>query len=435
MTTPPGDGRPPDPWAGAPLRPPEPLRPPDPWAAKTARATSKGAATPFLILVAVAALLGALFAAVSTGDFISHLDRQIHSIHCSFIPGAGAELGDSGCRTVMLSPYSSLFRAALWGGLPISLLALAVFAYLLMHAARSLLSAATFTRYEAAYLVVAAALPVVMSALYAYIAVSRVGAVCKLCIGVYASSGVLFLAAALAYIRAEPAPRGARLPVLRYVGWFGEGVAYVALLSLAYVLFAPVSPKTVTGCGTLAKRGDADIMIPLPSARTGTPAIVVLDPLCPACKGFDERMRASDLYAGLQVQAVLFPLDSACNWMVKDSLHPGACAVSEAMLCAKGAADDILQWAFDNQEALRTTAGKDDDAVRRQITERFPQVKGCLGSGAIKNQVNKSLRWAVANALPVLTPQLFIADRRVCDEDTDLGLEYTVAGMTQAKGS
>ena len=41
----------------------------------------------------------------------------------------------------------------------------------------------------------------------------------------------------------------------------------------------------------------------------------------------------------------------------------------------------------------------------------------------------KSLRWAVANALPVMTPQLFVDGKRLCDEDTDLGLEYTLTQM------
>ena len=430
MTTlPPDDGRPPDPWAG------RPMRPPDPWAAHAPRARGTAAAKPFLALAAAAALVGVVFAAVSTSDFVNHLDRQVHSIHCSFIPGAGAEIGESGCRTVMLSPYSSVLRDSLWGGLPISLLALAVFAYLTMHLARTLLSAAPFTTNDARYLLAATALPVVMSVIYAYIAVNLVGAVCKLCVGVYASSAVLFLAAVAAWSRAEPSPADAAMPLGRYARWCAEGVVYVALLSGAYVLVAPISPKTATGCGTLVKRGEGDIMIPLQTASGGTPAIVVLDPLCPACKGFDERMRVSDLYGTLQVQAVLFPLDSACNWMVKDSLHPGACAVSEAMLCAQEGAHEILDWAFAHQEELRAMAAQSDAAVRRRIEQQFPRVRGCLGSGAIKNRVNKSLRWAVANALPVLTPQLFIGERRVCDEDTDLGLEYTIARMTRATGS
>ena len=381
------------------------------------------------MFVAAVSILGAVFAGVSTSDFISHLDRQVHAIHCSFIPGAGAEIGESGCRTVMLSPYSSLFREMLWGGLPISLLALAVFAYLVMHTARLLLSSKAVTRHDSLYLVAAAMLPVVMSVVYGFISFNKIGALCKLCVGVYATSGALFVGALLAHANAEPLPQGTRVPMTRYARWFGEGVLYVAVLSLAYVMFAPTSAKSLQGCGTLVKKGASGIMIPIGGARSGTPAIAVLDPLCPACKGFDERLRASAVFNRLNIEAVLFPLDSSCNWMVKKSLHPGACAVGEAMLCDKEGAADVLSWAFQNQEELRQSASQDDAPVRQRIEKQFPKVKGCLGSTNIKNQMNKSLRWAVANALPVLTPQLFIGDKRVCDEDTDLGLEYTIATM------
>ncbi len=73
--------------------------------------------------------------------------------------------------------------------------------------------------------------------------------------------------------------------------------------------------------------------------------------------------------------------------------------------------------------------------MRRQITKKFPHVKGCLGSNKVKSKLRNSLRWGVANALPVLTPQLFVGDKRICDEDTDLGLEFTLTAMLkEAKG-
>ena len=55
----------------------------------------------FLIAGVVAAIAGLAFAGVSTADFIEHLDRQVHSIHCSFIPGAAKEV-ENGCKTVMM---------------------------------------------------------------------------------------------------------------------------------------------------------------------------------------------------------------------------------------------------------------------------------------------------------------------------------------------
>ena len=39
------------------------------------------------------------------------------------------------------------------------------------------------------------------------------------------------------------------------------------------------------------------------------------------------------------------------------------------------------------------------------------------------------MRWVVANNIRVLTPQLFSDNVKLCDEDVDLGLEYTLSVM------
>jgi uncharacterized membrane protein len=394
-------------------------------------------ARPVLLALAGVALLGAAFSAVSTSDFIQHLDRQFHAIHCSFIPGAGRETAESGCRTVMMSAYSSVFRESLWGGLPISLLALAVFAYL-VHRGVSFGLGTRFTRREGSFLIAATALPVVMSAIYGVLAAVKVEATCKLCVGVYACSAAGFALALIASRRAgedegEVGLAGA------WTRWFLEGTAYVATLVVLYLSFVPIATRAREGCGTLVKPDDPNgIFVPL--ARGGsatvkrTPAIELLDPLCPACRAFDERLQAAESLADrLELRAVLFPLDSSCNWMVKESVHPGACAVSEAILCDRDHAREILDFAFQHQDEFRGEAKDGDASLRSRLDQRFPKLKGCLGSAPIRNKLNKSLRWAVANALPLLTPQLFVDKRRVCDEDTDLGLEYTLAGMLRAE--
>lgn len=385
-------------------------------------------ATPWIWANAGFALFGGLFAGVSTSDFVSHLDRQVHSIHCSFIPGAGQQLGDSGCRTVMMSPYSSIFRGSMWGGLPISLLALAVFAYL-VYRASDFATKEVATKSETGFLVVASLLPVSMSVIYGVISATEIGALCKLCMGIYATSAALLGTALLAHSRADPKVIDASK---RHARWFLEGVAYVLVMTVVYVAFAPIPEKSAEGCGSLVKPEDPNgVMIPL--GGRGTAAIAVIDPLCPSCKAFDRRLEASGLADRMKTSAVLFPLDAKCNWMVKESLHPGACAVSEAMLCDADAAPRILAWAFENQELLIETAKVDERKLRKKIEAQFPSVGGCLGGAKIKNKLNKSLRWAVANALPVLTPQLFVGGRRVCDEDTDLGLEYTLTKMLEAR--
>lgn len=397
-----------------------------------------------LAFALVAALAGAWFAGVSTADFVSHLDRDVHAIHCALAPGAKAELGESGCRTVMLSPYSSWFRESWWGGIPVSLFAFAVFAFLAYRSAH-LLARGRAQRSEAFFLLAATALPVVMSSIYAYLAVYRVGSVCTVCTGMYIASGAAFVGALVAFLMAErPAAADGSGP-RRFALGFGEGCAFVGALALVYVGFVPEAEadKGAAGCGTLVQPGDpASVMVSLSATGGGTPAIELLDPLCPSCRAFDSRLAASGLDAKLSLRGVLFPLDSSCNWMVPQSLHPGACAVSEAVLCAAGKAErpgndaagrEVLEWAFANQEALLDLAKNDEPALRKRLVQQFPAVDGCLGGTVVKNKLVKSLRWAVENALPVLTPQLFVNGTRMCDEDTDLGLEYTLSRML-AKG-
>jgi hypothetical protein len=52
-----------------------------------------------------------------------------------------------------------------------------------------------------------------------------------------------------------------------------------------------------------------------------------------------------------------------------------------------------------------------------------------VGSAEARSKLNKSMRWAVSHNIRVLTPQLFVDNVKLCDEDVDLGLEYTLANM------
>lgn len=387
-----------------------------------------------LVVVLLAAIGGAWFAATSTADFSAHLDRQVHAMTCSVVPGAEAELGDSGCRVAMLSPYSSWFRDAYWGGIPVSLFALAVFCFIAYRAGHLVIRGQP-RRSEAGFLLASTGLPVLMSGVYGYLAANEVGALCSVCAGIYVTSGLMFFGALAAFFMSEKTLHGDPQAVARFAVGFVEGCGFVAVLTLAYVGFLPESKageRGPAGCGALvAPEDEAGIMIDLARQPGGTPSIELLDPLCPACRAFDGRLHQSGLGARLDQKAVLFPLDSSCNWMVSTSLHPGACAVSEAMLCATDAATSrrILDWAFTHQEALLAEAKDNEAGVVARLKSEFPAVASCVGSPQARNKVVKSLRWAVANALPVMTPQLFVNGSRLCDEDTDLGLEYTLTRM------
>ncbi|MBI5524759.1 MAG: hypothetical protein HY897_00340 [Deltaproteobacteria bacterium] len=390
----------------------------------------------FLVGVLVFALAGAAFAAVSSSDFVAHLDRQVHAISCSYAPGAGGldETGSSGCYTALMSPFSSVLRAQTWGGIPIALPGLALFAYLFFIALYFSAAPQAFDRHSSRFLVLATLLPVGASAYYLYVSVSIIGAVCKLCVGMYVASGGVFLFSVFAHLGARRARFFVQeVPWGRYAGLFAEGVLFVAVPVALYLALKPLPAAADTQCGSLMYPEDKyGVMVRVNRAPGGRAAIEVIDPLCPACAAFAGRLGGTEYLSSLDIRGVMFPLDKECNWMVPQTVHPGACAVSEAVLCAGNAkAKDVLAWAFAENEKVRTAAKNDPQAGYAAVKKAFPDLSDCLGGAEVKSRLNKSLRWAVSNALPVSTPQLFVDGRRLCEEDTDLGLEYALRTLME----
>jgi uncharacterized membrane protein len=394
----------------------------------------------FLVGVLVFSLAGAAFAAVSSYDFIAHLDRQVHAIRCSYVPGAGGldETGSSGCYAALMSPFSSVLRSQTWGGIPIALPGLAVFAYLFFVALYFSAAPGIFDRHSSRFLVLATLLPVGASAYYLYVSVTVVGAVCKLCVGMYAASGGVFLFSVLAHFAA----RRQRIflqevPWGRYAALFAEGVLFVAVPLAVYLALKPSPAAADTQCGSLMYPEDKyGVMVRVNRTPGGRQAIEVIDPLCPACAAFAGRLGGTEFVSALDIRGVMFPLDRECNWMVPQTVHPGACAVSEAVLCAGNAkAKDVLAWAYAENEKIRATAKNDPQAAYEAVKKAFPDLSECVGGAEVKSRLNKSLRWAVSNALPVSTPQLFVDGRGLCVEDTDLGLEYALRTLVELPGT
>ncbi len=380
--------------------------------------------------MAAFALAGAVFAAVSAHDYIVHLDRQVHAITCSYVPGLGAadSSGASACHVAMMSPYSAVLRSVTWGGVPIALAALSVFAFLLLRILGLALAGRTGDAGETRFLVVATLLPLLVSIGYFALSVQVLGALCKVCVGIYVSSLGLFATVLVAHLGAvKPAPQNAAWPWRRYAGSFAQGVAFVGVPLVLFLALKPAYPATAR-CGDLLHPEDKyGVRLRLAGAAGGVPAVEVLDPLCPACRAMRQRLAASGLEEQLALETVLFPLDHECNWMVQESVHPGACAASEAVLCGGDRAKEILAFLFSHQDELRELGRVAPERVATRLTAEFPALANCIGKPEVRANLNRSLRWVVANSLPVLTPQLFVHGEKVCDEDTDLGLEYVLA--------
>lgn len=385
----------------------------------------------FLVLAALAHLAGLVFSSFSTSDFLSHLDRQVHGLHCSFIPGLAAAdaSGSSGCHLTLMSPYSSVLRTSLWGGLPVSLPAMGVFAFLIFFSVALLATGRSSSRGRSGFFALAATLPFLASLGMAYLSFTELHAFCKLCMGIYASSTLGLLAALAAWRMGdddEPVAFG------QQVGAFLLGVLFTLGPAAAYAALAPDFSRFVGACGELKKPDDPNkIMIPFGGATGGASTVEVFDPLCPSCRAFEDRLSASGIGAQLERKVVLFPLDDSCNWMVGSAVHPGACEVSEAILCAGTDTAAVIDWAFSHQDSIREAAKATPGAASKMALEQFPKLQGCIGSAAVKKRLNQSLRWAVANELPVLTPQVYVKGKKLCDEDTDLGMDWALSRLLQ----
>ncbi|HZF53772.1 MAG TPA: vitamin K epoxide reductase family protein [Polyangiaceae bacterium] len=443
-------------------------------------------------LALFASLLGLAFGMSSTLDYASHLDRQIHDIHCSFIPGLGATAAaDTGCRTAMYSPYAALFRDRYWGGVPISLFAVGAFAFFAAFSLYVLLARERAPRRAYQFLFLAGVTPLLVSIVFFAISILRLGTFCKTCVGIYIASALLAVAGVAAFLQdreaarelersprapdfpkpivtPEAPPAGSegipgtvpeapdavhagvpaaladdrRRPEPRRTGgfllipsWFvGLGLFSIAP-ALLYVAALPNYAGYISTCGKLEKPAEPNnALLRITPPRATQPATLFVDPLCPTCKALHQRLEAERVMDKLDVTLVLFPLDSDCNWMLDRPLHPGACVVSKAILCGEHRAMQMLEWAYENQEDLLAAAksGAGIVNVRAMIRERWPGLEACIESKDTNLRLNRMLRYIVNNHLPVSTPQMYLGDTRVCDEDTDMGLAFAMRKLAPA---
>ncbi|HVY47995.1 MAG TPA: vitamin K epoxide reductase family protein [Minicystis sp.] len=407
-----------------------------------------------------ASLLGFAFAMSSTLDYARHLDRQVHDLHCSFVPGLGAEQGaDTACRVAMYSPFAALFRTTYWGGIPIALFAVGAFAFFAAFALYLLLVGRAAPRSAAAFYAATGVTPLFVSILMFTISAVRLGHFCKTCVGIYVSSALLAIGAVATYLDAraravadaEARMRGfgraaptvdddgrgaapAHDPVWLVPAWLAALGACAVTPALLYSQAVPGYGHYIGSCGKLERPVSAEkpdiqaamLHIQPPSARE--PVTMLVDPLCPTCKAFHQRLVTEGFFDQLDVTLVLFPLDSECNWMLDRSVHPGSCQISRAILCGDHRALAMLEWAYENQEHIleeaKLAAGPNN--VRRTIRDRWPGLDVCMDSKETKQRLDKMLRFIVDNHLPISTPQMFLGARRLCDEDTDMGLAYTL---------
>jgi hypothetical protein len=165
-------------------------------------------------------------------------------------------------------------------------------------------------------------------------------------------------------------------------------------------------------------------------SRAVRPVIFFEDPLCPTCRAFHERLLGEDVLERLDIDLVLFPLDSECNWMLDTPLHPGACILSRAVICGGDRARQVLEWAYDEQVYLGRAGKAGPNVIRAAIKQRWgAELLTCVDDRKTDVALNQHLHFASDNSIPVSTPQMYLGTQRVCDEDTDIGLRFALSEL------
>lgn len=134
---------------------------------------------------------------------------------------------------------------------------------------------------------------------------------------------------------------------------------------------------------------------------------------CPYCKQGAFTMHSLLNKFGNDIRVVYrpFPLDQACNRVVKSGMHPLSCGLARAALCARfeGKFGPIYEEIFDSQETLKASSATNipvslglDEAKMKACTES-EETKKYLG-----NEIEEGIRVGVQS-----TPTFFLNGRKI----------------------
>ena len=326
---------------------------------------------------------------------LARLHQQAHAGVASFC----AINETINCDRVATSRFSVVLGlpVAVWGALGYGLAA-ALAGSALARRGRSSWPRGLLFLVAAAALLAAVALALVSKLL--------IGAWCLLCVASWATSIALF-AAAWRACRPEGVPTAVRRDLgavranpVRAAAVVAAALAGVALGAATYPRYWDRSRAQEPVPGAAATR-----------RAPGAPAVVYeySDYECPFCARSHEATKAFRL-ARPDVRVVRrhFPLDPTCNSLVKKPVHPDACALARAGICAEAQGrfpemDDAL---FGNQVARRSV-----EELAREVGLDGARFRECLGSEETARRLAADIAAGIRDKIPA-TPA-FVVDGTV----------------------
>lgn len=106
-----------------------------------------------------------------------------------------------------------------------------------------------------------------------------------------------------------------------------------------------------------------------------------------------------------------FPLDSACNRLMKGSMHPVACELARGAICAEQNKKfkEYYEGIFENQESLN---GSSATAMLTELGVSNESVKNCLDNNDIKKSVSDHIEFGILHKVES-TPTFFFNGHKV----------------------
>ncbi len=301
------------------------------------------------------------------------------------------------CDAVALSDYGTLL------GLPVALWGLWFYLVVGTIAALGLQGSGRFPRSTSVWLslagIFAAGLSVVLGAISAF----AIGAVCPVCLGLYAVN-FLLLGAGLWAQKASGEGLGTalshELAAMKRVPGLAVVFAGLPLLILAGVAYA--YPK-----GFTPVKGD---LCAIAQSTGGKVTLEVYsDFQCPHCKMADKVFRSLRSSKSLTIVHHQYPLDQECNPLIDRPFHLGACLQALSAVCAgkQGRYDQMSDAIFDGDlrglPALREAA--------QQSGLDLNAFDECLRSPSVREGMLAEIKKGVERQITG-TPTAYIGDRR-----------------------
>jgi protein-disulfide isomerase len=280
---------------------------------------------------------GALVAALLLGLAGVALSVELARLHAGAHAGASSFCAISetiNCDKVATSPYSVLLGlpVAVWGALGFGLAA--------ALAGRGLAGSRPHPGFPRGLLFLVAAAAVAASAALAVVSKTLIGAWCILCAAGWTISAGL-LVAAVAGSRPAGVAASIRADLRAVRAMPGRTAAVVVLGAAALGVLVAGYPRTWERKGAAAPAAGAPGGPPAfpaaPGAENPGPGVVVeySDYDCPFCAR--AHARTKELLArtpGWRLVRRHYPLDPSCNPAVKRAIHPEACLLARAGICA-----------------------------------------------------------------------------------------------------